>query len=345
MKPALVVIDPGPFATLQDLGRRGYQRYGVSGSGAMDEISLRLANMLAGNPLGEAAVEFTFSGGLWEIDCASCRVAIAGDFPIRIDDAPAPAFASHTLRRRSRLAIGRAASGLRGYLAVAGGFDIVPVLGSLSTHTRAGFGGFEGGALKPGARLALRHDAAEGPDLALDAADWPSWGDRVRVALGPQGDYFTPDGRRTFLESPYTITAQSDRMGYRLEGAPIEHSGDFNIISDGIVAGSIQVPGSRQPTILLADRQPTGGYPKIATVISADLPALAQKRPGDVIRFVAVSQEEAEELRIRMLDRIERLRERLRPAPPRQAALSSELLLATNLISGVVADPPIEETQ
>ena len=344
MKPALIVTDPGPFATLQDLGRLGYQRYGVSGSGAMDEMSLRLANMLAGNPAGEGAVEFTFSGGVWEVDCETCRIAIVGDFPIRIDDTPAPAFASHRLNRGARVAIGRAASGLRGYLAVAGGFDITPVLGSLSTHTRAAFGGFEGGALKPGARLPLRNGAAEGPELALDAADRPRWEDRVRVVFGPQDDHFTPEGRRTLLESAYMITAQSDRMGYRLEGASIEHSGDFNIISDGIVAGSIQVPGSRQPTILLADRQPTGGYPKIATVISADLPVLAQKRPGDVVRFVAVSQDEAEDLRIEMLDGIDRLRKRLRPAPARHAGLSSEFLLATNLISGVVADPPADET-
>ncbi|MCI0430680.1 MAG: biotin-dependent carboxyltransferase family protein [Rhodospirillales bacterium] len=345
MKPALIVLDPGLFATLQDLGRQGYQCYGVSGSGAMDEVSLRIANVLVGNSVGEAAVEFTFSGGVWEADCASCRVAVAGDFPVRIDDVPAPAFTSHTLRRGSRLAIGRAASGLRGYLAVAGGFDIAPALGSLSTHTRAGFGGFEGAALKPGARLPLRQDTAEGPDLALGAADWPSWGECVRVVLGPQDDHFTPDGLRTFLESPYTITAQSDRMGYRLEGAPIEHSGDFNIISDGIVAGSIQVPGSRQPIILLADRQPTGGYPKIATAISADLPALAQKRPGEVIRFAPVSQDEAEELRMRMLERLDLIRERLRPAPGHRTILTSERLLATNLISGVIADLPLDETR
>ncbi len=344
MTPALVVVDPGPFATIQDLGRRGYQRFGVSGSGAMDELSLRLANMLAGNEAGEAAIEFSFAGGTYEVDADSCRVSVAADVPLRIDGAPAAAYAALTIRRGARLVIGRIASGLRGYLAVAGGFDIAPVLGGLSTHTRAGFGGFQGGALVAGARLPLRSAAAtEAPALLLDAAHWPKVRDTVRVVLGPQDDHFTPAGRRTFLESEYRISSQSDRMGCRLEGPPIEHAGDFNIISDGIVAGSIQVPGSRLPIILLADRQPTGGYPKIATVISADLPILAQKRPGEAIRFAAVSQAAAEELRIAMLRGIETLRGALRAAPARHAALDSERLLSVNLISGVVGDPLPDE--
>jgi len=343
VKPALVAVDPGPFATVQDLGRHGFQRYGVSGSGAMDEVSFRIANMLVGNAPDTASVEFTFAGGIWEVDAPACRLAVTGDFPLRIDGEAAPAYGARTLRRGARIEIGRAATGLRGYLAVAGGFDIAPVLGSCSTHSRAGFGGFEGGPLRAGARLPLRSPAIEGPDLALDAADWPKSRAAVRVVLGPQDDHFTPAGLRTLVESEYRISAQSDRMGCRLEGPPIEHCGDFNIISDGIVAGSIQVPGSRRPIVLLADRQPTGGYPKIATVVSADLPVLAQKRPGDILRFIAIARDEAEELRVEMLRGIERLRERLRAPATGPGALTSERLLSTNLISGVVGHPPTDE--
>jgi len=340
---ALIAVDPGPFATVQDLGRHGFQRYGVSGSGPMDEVSFRIANALAGNAAGVAAIEFTFAGGCWEVDAARCRIAVTGDFPVRIEGAAAPAYAAHVLPRGGRIEIGRAAGGLRGYLAVAGGFDIAPVLASCSTHSRARFGGFEGRPLRAGDRLPLRSPTAEGPDLALDPAHWPKPRDTVRIVFGPQDDHFTPAGRQTLLENEYRVSAQSDRMGCRLEGPPIEHSGDFNIISDGIVAGSIQVPGSRQPIILLADRQPTGGYPKIATVVSADLPVLAQKRPGDLLRFAAVTQEEAEEIRISMLRDLEPPRLPLRPAGLLPAALSSERLLSTNLISGVVGHPPFDE--
>lgn len=336
VKPELVVIDPGPFATIQDLGRRGFQRYGVSGSGAMDEFSLRLANMLVGNSAEDATIEFTFSGGTWTVDADCCRIAIVGDFPIRVDDAAVPAFASHTLRRGARVTIGRAAAGMRGYLAVAGGFDIVPVLGSRSTDVRAGFGGFRGGALRAGTRLPLCSAAIEGPDLALNPIHLPKPGETLRIVFGPQEDYFDLAAQQTLLESAYQVTVQSDRMGCRIEGPPIMHSGGFNIISDGIVMGSIQVPGSGQPIILMADRQPTGGYPKIATVVSADLPVLAQKRPGDLIRFAAVSQEEAETLRTDAWNAICRLGELLLPTASGSTGLSSERLLSVNLISGVV---------
>jgi biotin-dependent carboxylase-like uncharacterized protein len=338
MTAALAVIDPGPFATIQDLGRRGYQRYGVSGSGAMDELSFRLANMLVGNLPEEAAVEFTFAGGIYQVEADRCRLAVAGgDFPIQIDGAPATGYRSYTLRRGARLTIGRAAAGMRGYLAVAGGFDIAPVLDSRSTHTRAAFGGLEGGLLKRSAVLPLRSKTSVGgPDLMLDPAYWPKPRDAVRVVLGPQDDHFTPAGRQTFLGSDYRVSGQSDRMGYRLEGPPIEHADDYNIISDGIAIGSIQVPGSCLPIVLLADRQPTGGYPKIATVISADLPVLAQKRPGDAIRFVAVTVEEAEDLRLDMLQELRRLEGSLLPVAADAATMSSERLLAVNLISGVV---------
>src|SRR5262249_22377046 len=176
--------------------------------------------------------ELAFRGGVWEVDAEICRIALAGDFPLRIDAEAVPAWSSRTLRRGARIAIGRAATGLRGYLAVAGGFDIPPVLGSCSTHTRAGFGGLEGGPIKPGARLALRAEAVEGADVALEASHWPKPRGTVRVVFGPQDDHFAPAGRQTLLDSEYRVSAQSDRMGCRLEGPAIEHAGDPNIISD-----------------------------------------------------------------------------------------------------------------
>jgi len=333
---ALSIVDPGPFSTLQDLGRYGYQRFGVSVSGAMDECALRIANMLVGNDGGEAAVEFTLIGGTYEVQAESCRFAVAGgDFPVSIDGRPVAGYASHTARRGSRIAIGRAQEGVRGYLSVAGGFDVPEVLGSRSTHLRSGLGGLDGAALAAGGSLPLRlEEAPEGADMWLPHDLWPAADGIVRVVLGPQEDLFTPAGKETFLSRPYKISPTSDRMGYRFEGPVVEHAADYNIVSDGIAKGSIQIVGSGQPIILLADRQTTGGYAKIATVISTDLPVLAQSRPGHSLRFRAVSLEEAEDLRRTMMDGLEHLRASLRRAG--SAADENEHLLRTNLIDGVV---------
>jgi 5-oxoprolinase (ATP-hydrolysing) subunit C len=333
---ALSIIDPGPFATIQDLGRHGYQRYGVSVSGAMDECALRIANMLVGNDENEAAVEFTLAGGTYIVDATSCRFAIAGgDFPLTIDGAPAAAYAAHTVTRGSRLVIGRAHGGARGYLAVSGGFELTEVLGSRSTHLRSEMGGVDGGVLTAGLNLALRtEEAPEGLDLWLPHELWPAGDGMVRVVMGPQDDYFSQKGIDSFLTGEYRITDKSDRMGYRLDGPPIEHSADYNIVSDGIARGSVQIVGNGQPIILLADRQTTGGYTKIATVISADLPILAQLLPEQSIRFQPVSVEEAESLRITMLEGLSDLPSSLRVggSPDHETGH----LLHVNLIDGVV---------
>lgn len=334
---ALVVVDPGPLATLQDLGRLGFQRFGVTVSGAMDEWALRLASRLAGNEPGEAAIEFTLAGGTYAVEAAACRIAVAGgDFPVSINGRRVGAYASHTLKRGERLVIGRAHSGTRGYLAVAGGFDLPKVLGSRSTHVRSGLGGVDGAALKAGSRIPLAAaERFDGPDRWLKPALWPKARDVVRVVLGPQDDLFTEEGKATFLSSAYRILPQSDRMGYRFEGPPIRHAADYNIVSDGIAPGSVQVIGSGQPIIMLADRQTTGGYAKIATVISADLPVLAQCRPGNAVRFQAVSVEEAEDLRIAMLENIDRLEKAFYRVG--SAADDTENLLGVNLIDGMVS--------
>lgn len=333
---ALLIVDPGPFATLQDLGRYGYQRFGVSVSGAMDECALRIANMMVGNADDEAAVEFTLVGGTYRVEAESCRLAVAGgDFPVFVDGGAVAAYASHTLRRGSQITIGRAEHGARGYLAVAGGVDVPEVLGSRSTHLRSALGGVDGAALAAGGQLPLRlAEVPEGPDKWLPPNLWPAGDGMVRVVLGPQDDLFSETGKATFLSGSYKISPTSDRMGYRLEGAVIEHAADYNIVSDGIARGSVQIVGSGQPIILLADRQTTGGYAKIATVISADLPVLAQRRPGEPIRFRAVSLDEAESLRIIMMEGLEHLRESLRTTG--SSVDETAHLLNTNLIDGVV---------
>ncbi len=333
---ALLVRDPGPFATIQDLGRYGFQRFGVSVSGAMDECALRIANMLVGNSRGAAAIEFTLVGGSYEVEAETCRIAIAGgEFPLAIDGKPAAGYASHTLKRGSRIVIGQALRGTRGYLAVGAGFDLPEVLGSRSTHLRSGLGGLNGGPLAAGDSLPLvRDQAPEGEDRWLPPDLWPVGDGILRVVLGPQDDLFTEEGKATFLSGEYKILPDSDRMGYRFNGPEVEHAGDYNIVSDGIARGSVQIVGSGQPIILLADRQTTGGYAKIATVISADLPLLAQLRPGNSVRFEAVSLDEAEVLRITMTDGLDHLRDALRTAGSETDL--AEHLLHTNLIDGVV---------
>lgn len=332
----LLAIDPGPFATVQDLGRYGFQRFGVAVSGAMDECALRIANMLVGNPDGTAAIEFTLLGGTYEVEAAGCRIAIAGgEFPITIDGKPAAAYCSHTLRRGSRIAIGQARHGVRGYLAVAGGLDLPEVLGSRSTHLRSGLGGLDGAPLSAGSRLPVALDMPpEGPDHWLPPELWPAGDGVVRVVMGPQDDLFTEAGKATFLSGSYRVLPDSDRMGYRLNGPEVEHADDYNIVSDGIARGSVQIVGSGQPIVLLADRQTTGGYAKIATVISADLPLLAQLRPGNSVRFEAVSLAEAEALRVTMMEGLAHLRDVLRTVGSETDV--SDHLLHTNLIDGVV---------
>jgi biotin-dependent carboxylase-like uncharacterized protein len=331
----------GLLSTLQDQGRYGFQQFGVSAAGAVDQTSLAIANALVGNPLPTAAIEMTLSGPSLTVEAELCRVAIAGaELRLAINGEPAQTFTAYDLRRGDRLETGVARSGMRAYLAVAGGFDVAPTLGSLSTHARSQLGGPDGRGrpLQAGDRLPLREGQERaGELLSLPERLRPAFAGPIRVVLGPQDDAFTHAGIETFLSGEFRVSAKTDRMGCQLEGPPIEHRDGFNIISDGIMNGSIQVPGHGRPIILLADRQTTGGYPKIATVISPDLAKMAQRRPGEVIRFERVSPEDAEVIAV------EHAQHRARWASllvPFRATLSSaqslERLMAENLISGVV---------
>ncbi|WP_211107267.1 biotin-dependent carboxyltransferase family protein [Azospirillum thermophilum] len=265
MMAALLVEAAGPSSTIQDAGRVGYQRFGVSVAGAADPLLHAAANALVGNAPAEGAVEFTLLGDRLVVEAESCLVAVAGDAVVTIDGQPAQPWRSHRLTRGQRLAVGALRSGVRGYLAAAGGFALRPVLGSVATHVRSRLGGLDGRPLGPGDRLPLRlEQAPERIDAALDPAGLPRRGTELRVLPGPQDDAFTAAGLETFFGQPYRIGHEADRMGYRLDGPPIEHARGFNITSDGIPPGAVQVPGTGRPIVLLADRQTTGGYPRSA---------------------------------------------------------------------------------
>ena len=330
----LRIVAPGGGATLQDLGRPGYARYGVPEAGAMDGPALRLANRLVGNEEAEACIEFALTGGGFEVVDGSCRVAVAGgDFDVTVRGRSPGSHRATDLAPGDRLAIGPARSGLYGYLAIAGGFAVAPVLGSRSVHLRSGMGGT---ALAAGATLPLRRTSApDGAPLGLDRAFWPRSAGPIRIVWGPQDDLFTEKAKADLLRGPYRATLQSDRMGYRLEGPPVEHAGDFNIVSDGIVLGSIQVPGNRQPIVLLADRQSTGGYPKIATIIGPDIRRLVQRGLQVPFQFVDVSLDEADAILRAEEAAFQDLCARIGPVTS-QDLFGSERLLGLNLVDGFV---------
>lgn len=342
MTPRLRVVAPGMHTTIQDFGRFGFQAMGVPVSGALDPDSLRLANALVGNAGSTAGVEILYQGPRFEVLADSARVAVGGvgaAIEILGDGAATiGAWRGVTLPRGRVFRVDPGAGVSCCYLAVAGGFDLAPCLGSLSTYTRAGFGGYRGRTLRAGDELPLSRDSAPGQaDQGLPRPPAFTAGP-MRVLWGLQRDYFTEDSLNDFVSEPFVILAESDRMGYRIAGPGLVHRDGYDIVSDGISTGSIQVPGNGQPIILLADRQTTGGYPKIATVISADLPALGRRRPGDEIRFQAVGIEEAEQLRRDHEARLRALEASIAPLAA-SPELNLKALYENNLISGAVAEP------
>ncbi|WP_114946025.1 biotin-dependent carboxyltransferase family protein [Microvirga calopogonii] len=329
----LVVKSCGPMTSLQDRGRLGYQGSGVSPSGAMDRRALAMANALVGNAPETAAIEFVNLGGAFTSEGGDLHLALAGaGCSCSIDGTPVAPQTSVVLKEGQVLEVGHPRSGTFAYLAVAGGFAVEPELGSLSFHLRSRLGGLKGAPLKAGDRLPGRTEAQDREPMQL-TADVMEESGPIRVMLGPQDDYFTPETIRTFLESEFTISPQADRMGFQLTGPRLEHAKGFNIVSDGIVDGHIQVPGSGQPIVLMRDRQTAGGYPKIATVISADLARFAQMRPGSTVRFKAVERDEALAAARRLKDWMASLPSSLTPV---RFALTTEHLLSRNLIGGTV---------
>lgn len=293
------VVAPGLLTTVQDGGRPGFQQSGIGVSGVMDRYSQRCANLLVGNAPDEAVLEATLLGPTLEFRGESVIAVTGGMTQPQLNGKPMAMWQSVRVKQGDILSFVMLQKGCRLYFAFAGGIDIPVAMGSKSTNLKARIGGLDGRALRKGDELKLNAagvDVSKLPLCRLPQEFVPELCSELelRVVLGPQDDAFTRQGLDTFLSSIYTVTQDSDRMGSRLEGKAIAHRQGSDIISDGIVMGAVQVPGNGQPIILLADRQTTGGYTKIATVITADLPKLGQARPGDQIRFREISVQEAQ---------------------------------------------------
>lgn len=294
MTGALQIVKPGLLTTIQDLGRYGHQESGVPVAGPMDVFSHRLANQLVGNDPQAATLEITLIGPDILVD-ASTTIAIAGaQFEITCDDRQVPVGESCFVKRGQRIRFGRLVQGARTYLAVAGGIQSMPVLGSRATHLVSRMGGLDGRALVAGDRLAVLDDPAPRPIRKSTGLVLPAKGRALlRVIPGPQRDWFTPEALATIDGVSFRISPQSNRMGYRLQGPPLRRIDDRELISEPLGIGAIQVPPAGEPILLMADRQTAGGYPKIGYVISADLPLAGQLAPGDFIEFNLCTQQDA----------------------------------------------------
>ena len=295
---SITVLNPGLLTTVQDQGRIGYQQFGVSVSGVMDPRSAALANILVGNDEKEAVLDCTMMGPHLQFNQANCIAITGGDLMPTLDGKPIPNYTAVKVEAGQVLKFTMPKTGCRAFIAFAGGLDIPEVMGSRSTYMKAKIGGLNGRKLEKGDVIGFRAPKAELKNMnfrSMASEFVPRKEYTVRVVLGPQDDYFTDAGIQTFLSEVYTVTPEFDRMGCRLEGAVIQHKDGGDIISDGIAFGAIQVPSSGQPIIMLGDRQTTGGYTKIANVISADFRILAQLKQGDKVRFEKVSVKAAQD--------------------------------------------------
>ncbi|MAM13689.1 MAG: allophanate hydrolase [Rhizobiaceae bacterium] len=289
----LDVLRAGLLVTVQAKPRTGYLAAGVSPSGPMDDDAFRIAQALVGNGPDAASLEFAQYGGSYRVSEPTLVAVTGGAVEVMIDGRPAPCWESHLLRPGERLDVGVLRGGMWGYVAFSGGIDVPVLLGSRATHVRNGMGGFEGRALKAGDRLNLFPSPALSPRRMRSIFRRPSG--PIRVIAGPQDDYFDARAWSLFLEEPFAVSTRRDRMASLLFGPALKASRGHDIISDGTPPGSIQVPGSGTATVLTAERQTTGGYPKIATIISADLPRLAQMPGGLPFRFALVQRDQAED--------------------------------------------------
>ena len=291
---------PGPLTTVQDKGRYGYQKFGMPVAGVMDGFSFKMANLLLGNGANDAVLEFTFQGPEIEFTEDNIIAITGANAQPKINGRKVSMWRTLYVTKGSLLSFSGLKSGFRGYIAFKGGIDLPQVMGSRSTYLRGSIGGYEGRKLKEGDLLKTDFSVDKQPSFKvrrLPDIYIPQYKDKkIRVIMGPQDDYFTAKGIKQFLTEEYRITSQADRMGYRLKGPVIEHKKGADIISDGIAPGAIQVPGHGNPIIMLADRQTTGGYTKIASVISVDLNKLVQMKPGRKICFEKISIEKAHKL-------------------------------------------------
>jgi biotin-dependent carboxylase-like uncharacterized protein len=305
--PHLSVLSAGPGATIQDGGRFGLRRYGLTPAGPMDWTAYRTANLALGNAADAAALEIG-PGGIELVNAGPRSVGVAfcgGGFSWFRDGQLAGAAARLVLAPGAHLTARPGVAGIFTYLAVAGGLRTPVELGSRATDARAGIGGLNGGLLQTGDLLPLAEGADAPCDEAMIVAPWlrPDLDAPLRVVLGPQDDYFEAAALDLFFSAPFKVTA-GDRMAYRLDGAAIAHSRGYNIVSDGVALGAIQIAGDKKPLVLMADHPPTGGYPKLGHIARADIGRLAQLRPGRTCRFAQVSAETARQALLALEDAV-----------------------------------------
>lgn len=325
MRTGIRILRAGPGVTLQDGGRWGYLRYGITPAGPMDPQGFRFANLAAGVDPIAPAIEISLGGLEIEAQGDPFGVALAGgDFIVRLNGSPLTSCGVIPLACGNHLAIRAGASGAWSYLSFTGRIDAPAILGSHATHCRSGLGGLQGRALRAGDFIPLMN-ASLPMHMSLSPPLYRRQA-RLRILWGSQETYFSQETREQFLTTRWRISARSDRMAYALEGPPLAHKRGFNLLSDGVAMGAIQIPGDGLPLVLMADRAPTGGYPKIAHIIGADLGAFAQHRPGDGVYFKSVSHEEA----------VAALRA-LRSEHPDQAENILLRLTGHNLIDGVIS--------
>ncbi|HEY8498403.1 MAG TPA: biotin-dependent carboxyltransferase family protein [Limnochordales bacterium] len=319
---ALVVLHGGLLTTVQDAGRPGHLAEGLAPAGAADRFMLACANWLVGNPAEAAALEVTLDGPVLQAsgDLVMALAALEGEWHAGEPGQALPLWEAVLVRDGTVVTVGAVRQGVRAYLAVAGGIAVPPVLGSRSTHLRAGIGGLHGRALAAGDRLPVGRPAEPPGRLAgrrLPAHLRPHRrSGPIRVMAGPQADAFSRRGLRTFYNARFRVSPRADRMGVRLQGPPIQARDGYDIVSEATAPGSVQVTGDGQPLVLLAERPTTGGYPKIATVITADLDVMGQLRPGQWVRFVEVGEQEARQALAERRRRLEAVRAWLMSQPP-----------------------------
>jgi antagonist of KipI len=287
----LVVEKPGLLTTVQDLGRAGYGALGVSPSGAADSVAMRLGNLLVGNPAGAAVLEMTLLGGTFVFP-EGAVIALAGaDFGASLDGRAVGMWTPHVVEAGTKLALGATKNYARCYLAVAGAIRVAPFLGSAATHLMSGLGGFQGRALRKGDVLQLgrgkKHIAPKRVSEAVLLHLKPR--KKLRVTDGPQSELFSEEVKQAFFGGTFRVSEESDRLGIRLDGPKIPVDGAGEMITEGVTLGAVQITPSGQPIVLGVEQQSTGGYPKIANVIGADLHRLGQLRPRDEIRFERTS--------------------------------------------------------
>jgi antagonist of KipI len=304
---SMVVIKPGMLSSFQDAGRHGHQPLGISVVGAMDQRAHRLANILVGNDAQTASLEITLTGPTLKFKEPCCIALSGADLSATLNGQTVALNRPLIVRPQDELAFGARKHGTRCYLAVHGGFALTPVLGSTSTYLRSHFGGWHGRALQKGDEIALarplKNKSLEAVAMELwaikiylPAAIADSSRQRIRLIKSALWNEFTPESCVALLTETFRVSPDSERMGYRLTGTPLLMSKPRQLLSEATTFGTIQVPAGGQPIILMADRQTTGGYPKMAYVATVDLPLLAQRAPGDALKFEAITLERAQEL-------------------------------------------------